>query len=307
MFTDSSTTNQITDTFQPPPPPPPNKNQTSVFFTLKEPCLKKDSQNPSFEYLKLKDGKKLTFYSNVKINLSFEFPPHHTKMNYKIHLEFENNELKSKHFKMETHSTDFHPSIEREGLFTSPYGISFFFENIGSFKNSLKLVVSMKSVCMNGKEHIFKFYSEEFCVKSKYNKKRSTGSDSPPSKLELKPFPLNEIIHTFEDLNFKRKLYNESPYHPHKKLKTLGEPFAPKFNLTAIGTTIPIPELDEEKIESLKYIQTNTDDRTLPLDIGPLISLSSSFEEEKEKENFEMIFNDDFDESPRFLLDADLS
>jgi hypothetical protein len=222
MFTDTNTTpNQNQATSQP-------SNQPNVFFTLKEPCSKK-KQNPSFEFLKQKDKEMLTFYSNVKTNLLLEFPPH-TRMKFKIHLEFQNKETnyfqeiqESKCFKLtETHSTNFLSSIEREGLFPLPFGISFHFENYGSYKKyPLRLVVCMWSE-WNGKEEKFQVFSDEFCVGSKYSKEKSEGC--PPSSAKLK-------LMTEEEKNLKeiqrevcsylkRKSPNDQHFAPQKKLKT---------------------------------------------------------------------------------------
>jgi hypothetical protein len=279
MFTDTNTTpNQNQATSQP-------SNQPNVFFTLKEPCSKK-KQNPSFEFVKQKDKEMLTFYSNVKTNLLLEFPPH-TRMKFKIHLEFQNKETncfqeiqESKCFKLtETHSTNFLSSIEREGLFPLPFRISFHFENYGSYKKyPLRLVV-----CMCSEWNVFQFNSDEFCIMSKYIKKKSEGCSHSPPKLKFKLQSMGTMLR--EDFKSLKRNYEEiisSQIKPRKRLKTLEEPFA---HHTALGTTtLPIPNVDQENVE-------------LEPTVGELYFLDSdhSDQEEEEKEkSFESKFDDDF-------------
>jgi hypothetical protein len=239
MFADTNTTpNQNQVIIQP-------SNQPKVFFTLKEPCSK-EKQNPSFEFLKQKDKEMLTFYSNVLTNLLFEFPPH-TRMKFKIHLEFQNKETnyfqeiqESKCFK--THS-NFLSSIQREGLFPLPFRISFFFKNYESYKKyPLRLVVCMWSE-WNGKEEKFQVFSDEFCVGSKYSKEKSEGC--PPSSAKLKLMTeeeknLKEIQRVF---SYKRKSPNDQHFAPQKKLKT--------ETIQEFLQRIPSPQEDKCNPESL--------------------------------------------------------
>jgi hypothetical protein len=186
--------------------------QPKVFLTLKE------SKNPCFGLLK----KKLTFFSNVDVNLLFEFPdnfPQET-MNFKIHLEHKKRLLDNHHLELGEKTKD---SIQRLGTFPTSHKMHFSFIDIGSFKKSLKVMASME----NDSGEVLKFISPEFCVKSKFHK------ETIPIDGRIQLSPYNDIFNQNEELKknsfgseHKRKLSQISS--PSKKIKFNEVPFTKK-------------------------------------------------------------------------------
>jgi hypothetical protein len=198
--------------------------QPEAFLTLKE------SKNPCFGLLK----EQLTFFSNVDANLFFEFPensPHET-MKIKIHLESNSRVLDNHHLELAKKTKD---SIQRHGTFPTSHEMHFTFVDIGSFKKSLNIIVSME----NEFGEVWTFISPDFCVKSKFHKE----TIPIPGRIPMTLYRRETKMNSFER-EYKRKLSEIPPTPPTKRIK---------FNQVSISTTkesfhqTPLKVLQEEK------------------------------------------------------------
>jgi hypothetical protein len=191
--------------------------------------LKKSSKNPCIGYVK----KKLTFFENVDVNLLFEFPensPHET-MKFKIYLKFKHRVLDKDHLELAKKTKD---SIQRNGTFPTSHEMHFSLVDIGSFKKSLNIIVSME----NEYGDVWTFISPDFCVKSKFHKETIPIEERITMTLDRET-----KMNSFER-EYKRKLSEIPPTPPTKRIK---------FNQVSISTTkesfhqTPLKVLQEEK------------------------------------------------------------